>query len=137
MVPTRIRVLDRMPLNANGKVDRRALARKALGDAPGRGPREVVAARNDVERVLCEEYGHVLGLEVGIMDDFFDLGGHSLMAAKLVARVNSRLNLQTSVKNLFENPVVSDYATKIQFSLENGELATVRDSAPFELLLDI
>ncbi|KAJ5413867.1 non-ribosomal peptide synthetase [Penicillium cosmopolitanum] len=112
MVPSRIRVLDRMPLNANGKVDRRVLATKALGDVAGPGPREVVAARNDVERALCEEFGHVLGLEVGITDNFFTLGGHSLMATRVVSRINQRLNVTITVREVFDAPLIADLAER-------------------------
>jgi acyl-coenzyme A synthetase/AMP-(fatty) acid ligase len=86
MVPARIMVLDQMPLNANGKVDRKELDRRAQ-TAPRR---EVAAARvaprNEVEATLCEEFADVLGAEVGITDNFFDLGGHSLLATKLAQR---------------------------------------------------
>ncbi|KAJ5413870.1 nonribosomal peptide synthetase TES [Penicillium cosmopolitanum] len=117
MVPTRFQILDRMPLNVNGKVDRRALATRALGDVAGLGPREVVAARNDVERALCEEFGHVLGLEVGIRDNFFALGGHSLMATRVVSRINRRLHVTITVRDVFDAPRVADLAERVAHAL--------------------
>ncbi len=73
MVPARIVVLDQMPLNASGKVDRSALGRLALGAATDRGPRTVEAPRNEIEVVLCDEFAVVLGVEVGITDSFSTL----------------------------------------------------------------
>ncbi len=98
MIPARITVLDKMPLNPNGKVDRRALAALSLGPELARGPRAIVPPRNSTERALCEEFTHVLGVEVGITDNFFDLGGHSLMATRLASRINQRLNTLITVR---------------------------------------
>ncbi len=113
MIPARITVLDKMPLNLNGKVDRRALATLALGPATALGPRTIVPPRNSTERALCEEFTHVLGLEVGITDNFFDLGGHSLMATRLASRINRRLNTSITVREVFACPAVADLAEKV------------------------
>ncbi|KAJ5413871.1 AMP-binding enzyme (aureobasidin A1 biosynthesis complex) [Penicillium cosmopolitanum] len=117
MVPTRFQILDRMPLNANGKVDRAALTTRALGDMARRGPREIVAARNDVERAMCEEFGHVLGLEVGITDNFFALGGHSLIATRVMSRINRRLHVKVTVRDVFDAPRVADLAERVAHAL--------------------
>jgi hypothetical protein len=139
MVPARIMVLDQMPLNANGKVDRKELDRRAQ-TAPRR---EVAAARvaprNEVEATLCEEFADVLGVEVGITDNFFDLGGHSLLATKLAARISRRLLVRVSVKDVFNQPMPVDLASKISsdkfqgHTAGNGVLPT-EDSTPFQLL---
>jgi amino acid adenylation domain-containing protein len=101
MIPTRINVLDNMPLTSNGKVDRRALAKVAQGST-GPGPRAIIPPKNDEQRALCDEFAHVLGLEVGITDNFFDLGGHSLMATRLLSRINTRLNWKMSLRDLYQ-----------------------------------
>ena len=75
---------------------------------------ERVGPRNEVEAVLCEEFADVLGVEVGITDNFFDLGGHSLMATKLAARIGRRLDARVSVKDVFDHPVLADLAAAIR-----------------------
>ncbi len=100
MVPTAIMVLGRLPLNANGKLDRRALPAPeyaAGGGAPA-SPRE---------QALCELFAQVLGLDrVGVEDSFFDLGGHSLLAAVLVARLAERLGVKVSLRTFMSNSSV-------------------------------
>ncbi|KAK3314236.1 hypothetical protein B0H66DRAFT_630727 [Apodospora peruviana] len=111
MVPGRIMVLDQMPLNANGKVDRKELARMAQIAPKSKIVLSVrVAPRNEVEAVLCEEFAAVFGVEIGITDNFFDQGGHSLMATKLAARLSRRLDICISVKDIFDQPVLGDFA---------------------------
>jgi Phosphopantetheine attachment site. len=68
-------------------------------------PSSRVAPRNNVERAICEEFANVLGVEVGITDNFFDLGGHSLMATRVVSRINRREKTRATVRDIFECPV--------------------------------
>ena len=101
MVPAAVMVLDALPLNANGKLDRRALP------APDvcRGRRRAPASPR--EQALCELFAQVLGLDrVGVEDSFFDLGGHSLLAAVLVARLADRLGVKVSLKTFMSNSSV-------------------------------
>jgi amino acid adenylation domain-containing protein len=105
MVPSVIHILDRMPINANGKVDRQVLTENSYMLAHGRKTSTLhVPPRNDVERIICEEFGSMLGTDVGITDSFFDLGGHSLLAAGLVFRLNKRLTHKTWVYDLMQSP---------------------------------
>ncbi|GAB1208359.1 hypothetical protein APSETT445_007107 [Aspergillus pseudonomiae] len=104
MVPSVIRVLDKMPINDNGKVDRRALTKSAHIVKANRSSAARMLPRNDVERALCEEFTSVLGEEVGITDSFYDLGGHSLQAARLVSRINRRLMCRLYVFDLLNSP---------------------------------
>ncbi|EHK98676.1 putative Enniatin synthase [Glarea lozoyensis 74030] len=117
MIPARIIVLDQMPLNINGKIDRKELERRAKGEnsLEDKPTSLHVAPRNDIEVILCEEYADVLGItKVGITGNFFDLGGHSLMATKLAARLSQRLSTRVSVKEVFDKPMVGDLAATIR-----------------------
>jgi hypothetical protein len=90
MVPAGFVSLAAIPLNPNGKVDRRALAEK---DVKITSSREYVAPGDDTERQLVEIWAQVLKLtpeKIGINDNFFELGGHSLLATQLTAKIRSR-----------------------------------------------
>ncbi|KAM0308957.1 hypothetical protein ACHAPQ_012614, partial [Fusarium lateritium] len=114
MVPPNIVVLDKMPLNTNGKIDRKELARRARTL-----PKQQTAAPvpdfpiSDIEITLCEEATEVFGMKVDISDHFFQLGGHSLLATKLISRIDHRLHVRVTVKDVFDNPVFADLAVII------------------------
>nr|AEG64696.1 LpmB [Streptomyces viridochromogenes] len=110
MVPSAVVLLDALPLTANGKLDRRALApaRGGAGEGgTGQGP------RTEREKLLCGLFAEVLGLggvdAVGIDDGFFDLGGDSIMSIQLVGRAR-RAGLELSVRDIFEHRTVAALA---------------------------
>ncbi|UUE11317.1 amino acid adenylation domain-containing protein [Dickeya zeae] len=109
MVPSRIVALAQFPLNANGKVDRKALPAVEFSDtAVYRAP------RNTREAVLCELYAELLQQpQIGIDDDFFAMGGHSILATGLIARIRGRLGIELPVRLLFENPTVEKLAKQL------------------------
>jgi amino acid adenylation domain-containing protein len=101
MVPSAITVLGRLPLNANGKLDRQALPAPEYAVGGGGTP------ATPREQALCEVFAQVLGLEqVGVEDNFFDIGGHSLLAAVLVARLADRLGAKISLRTFMSNSSV-------------------------------
>ncbi|MGK4003932.1 amino acid adenylation domain-containing protein [Sorangium sp. So ce1036] len=106
MHPSDVVLLRALPLTANGKVDRRALPSPAA-----RRRREHVAPRTPVEEALAAIWADVLGRpQVGVEDDFFDLGGHSLMAIPLMHRIQQALGGSLSLMAIFEAPTVAGLA---------------------------
>jgi acyl carrier protein len=111
MVPSYFEWVETIPLTANGKIDRKALPRPGGG---GSGPREVTAPRDATERILHGLWQEVLGVTtIGIHDNFFDLGGQSLKAVRLRAKIESTLNVSVSLRDLFARPTIAELALAI------------------------
>lgn len=109
MLPAVISVLDALPLNANGKVDRNALP--AADQAPERA---YVAPQGELETMLAELWSAQLGGQrVGRHDNFFELGGHSLMAVQLSAALASRHACEVPVRTFFEAPTLDAFASRL------------------------
>src|SRR5262249_54471837 len=117
MVPAAVVVIEALPLTVNGKLDTRALpAPDYIDGARYRAPASAV------EEILAGIYAQVLGLErVGVDDSFFELGGDSLSAMRLIAAVNTGLDAGLSVRAVFEAPTVAQLAPRI--GAEGGGLA--------------
>ncbi|EHA25438.1 non-ribosomal peptide synthetase [Aspergillus niger ATCC 1015] len=115
MVPAMIRILDDMPTNHSGKIDRRALSDIAATITPRQVPVDMPCVRpsNKFEVVVCEEFGYVLGCEVGVTENFFDLGGHSLMATRAISKIVQRTQCAITVRDLFDCPTPGALASRI------------------------
>ncbi len=108
MVPAITMVLDHFPLTPNGKLDRKALPAPEAVERPYRAP------RSRQEEILAEIFAEVLGMErVGIDDDFFALGGQSLLATRLMARVRAVLDAEFAITSIFDSPTVAGLVTKL------------------------
>ncbi len=112
MVPALLITLDALPLNPNGKVDRRRLP--APETAPCSAPGRFVAPRDRLEESLAKLWGELLGVErVGVFDDFFELGGHSLLATQVVSRIHKLYAVELSLHRFFTDPTVDGLARAV------------------------
>jgi len=126
MVPAVFVLLNALPLTPNGKVDRRALP------DPGQLHLEpevaYVAPRSEVERTIVSAWQEVLQIEkVGVNDNFFDLGGHSLLLIQLQSKLQEVLNRDVSLIEMFKYPTISSLAT--YFSQEQREQISSQPSS--------
>ncbi|MDQ4025597.1 MAG: phosphopantetheine-binding protein, partial [Actinomycetota bacterium] len=112
MVPSDFVVLDALPLNPNGKIDRRALPPPDLSGSPGAG--DHVAPRTETERKLAVIYETLLGRRPGVHDGFFELGGHSLLATQLVSRVRDEFSVEIELRAVFEAPTIARLAPIVE-----------------------
>ena len=108
MIPAAVVALAELPLTTGGKVDRSALPEPA---EPGAGARRGGAPRTPIERAIVETWQAVLGLpEVGLDDNFFDLGGHSLLLVETQQRLQSELGVSLPMTTFFRYPTVQALA---------------------------
>jgi acyl carrier protein len=112
MVPAAFVALDALPLNASGKVDRRALPgpeRTRTDDVAW------VAPRTPAEETVAAAWQEVLGLDrVGATDNFFDLGGHSLLLPQVLHRLRTAFQVEIPLRALFDEPTVEGLALAVE-----------------------
>ncbi len=131
MIPAAWVTLDALPINASGKVDRRALPAPGL-DRPDLAA-GYLAPRDAVEEGLAAIWGRLLGVErVGVRDNFFELGGHSLLAHRVQTAVRESFGVEIELRAIFERPTVEELAVTIAqargASADEGELAGMLES---------
>ncbi|HEU5383383.1 MAG TPA: condensation domain-containing protein, partial [Ktedonobacteraceae bacterium] len=115
MIPSVFMHLESLPLTSSGKVDRKALPE------PGKGFswQEYVAPRTLLEEQLARIWAKVLGLErVGVMDNFFEIGGHSLKATQIMSRARQIVGVTVPLRSLFEDPTIAGLACALEQALE-------------------
>ena len=125
-VPRRIVFLDKIPLGPTGKPQRIGLAAK-LGIEAERT--EYLAPSTSHERTLAGIWNQLLGLEVGIKDNFFDLGGHSLTASQVISRVRRDFRVNLTHAEIFDHPTIQELAAHIETLLERGGPADLAASS--------
>ena len=126
MVPAAVVAIEALPLTPNGKLDTRALPAPEYADAD-----HYRAPENAIEEILAGIYAQVLELEphdvVGIDDSFFDLGGDSLSAMRVVAAINTALDTTLSVRSLFHAPTVRSLSQQLAVFAVSAFLAAGED----------
>ncbi|OZE93715.1 non-ribosomal peptide synthetase [Rhodococcus sp. 15-2388-1-1a] len=121
MVPATVMVLAEFPLNTSGKLDRKALPEPVFE------VREFRAPATPVEEIVAEIYAELLGVQrVGSDDDFFDLGGNSLIATRVAARVSAALGKKVGVRDLFEASTVSALAARAESRIDDANGVPLR-----------
>ncbi|MGW6695737.1 amino acid adenylation domain-containing protein, partial [Rhodococcus sp. NPDC054953] len=133
MVPSAVVVLDAFPLNASGKLDRKALP------APVFEARVFRAPSTPVEEIVASVFGEVLGApRVGADDDFFELGGNSLVAMQVAARLGAALDARVAVRELFESSTVAGLAARVESQAgAGGRVALVACPRPERVPLSL
>jgi acyl-coenzyme A synthetase/AMP-(fatty) acid ligase/acyl carrier protein len=131
MIPSNFLFLDSLPLT-NGKLDRRALPKP-----DNRRPNlkaQFVAPRSEVEKKLADIWSVVLVIDpIGVEDNFFDLGGHSLTASQVITRVLTHFRLDLSIKALFDSPTVAEMAAII----EQNQAKRANDAELAQMLCEV
>ncbi|MEG4408868.1 phosphopantetheine-binding protein [Microcoleus sp. MON2_D5] len=144
MVPSHFVVLKELPLTPNGKLDRQALPspRQITNELSNSNIETVtdivynsdvlelerefelmpfVPPRTPIEEVLVRIWAEILGLErVGIHDNFLECGGHSLLAAQVISRIRNTLEIELSLRSLFEAPTIAELAQQIETELQTN-----------------
>jgi amino acid adenylation domain-containing protein len=124
MVPGKWLILERLPLTANGKIDRNALPK--LDNRRPDLSTPYLAPCTRLEKRLAELWSEVLAVEsIGVHDNFLELGGHSLLATRIVSRIGPALQLEVPLRALFDHPTVAQLAEK----LDAGRFREAQDSS--------
>jgi len=137
MVPSFFVPLEKIPLTFNGKVDR-----TALPEPTGTRGRKFIPPRNNLERALVDIWSQVLGIQkntIGIEDNFFECGGHSLKAARLLGYIHKKLEVEIPLSQLFKTPTIQQLSSYINLSqkiylspIESVEEKEYYELAPFQ-----
>ncbi|MFE4749735.1 amino acid adenylation domain-containing protein [Streptomyces mirabilis] len=121
MVPGSFTELERIPLNPNGKVDRRALPEPVAAEPPRRA-----RPANPVEERLLDIWRDACGIEAGLDDNFFHAGGNSILAIRLIAAIQTDFEITLPVRAVFEGPTVAELAQTIEDRIR-AEIAEMSD----------
>ncbi|AZE62385.1 non-ribosomal peptide synthetase [Pseudomonas synxantha] len=134
MVPLHWLWLERLPLNANGKLDRKALPALEIGQLHSQ---DYLAPRNELETTLAGIWAEVLKVErVGVQDNFFELGGHSLLATQIASRVQKTLQRDVPLRAMFECSTVAELAEYIE-GLAGNEISAEKVERLSDLMAEL
>lgn len=132
LIPSALAQLDVMPLTPNGKIYRKGLP--VVEQIKGEGERIPEPPRNRVEEALSWMWAEILGVEeVGIHDDFFEIGGHSILASQLVSRLRETFQVELSLRTFFDAPTIA----KLAGIIIGDEEQAMKVERIAELLMDV
>lgn len=120
MLPSGIFLMSTLPVNQNGKIDRKALPIEKIEEQL---ERQYVAPISEMEESLARMWCQVLKIErVGRTDHFFELGGHSLMATQVVSNISKKFRIELPIQDIFASPVLADLAIKVESACQSGRV---------------
>ena len=125
MIPSSFILLEALPLNANGKVDRHALP-APMQTRPIQSI-AYLAPRDPVEEIVASIWTDVLGIEqIGVQDNFFEIGGHSLLATQVISRMSNAFQVTIPLKTIFEASTVEELAQAlVQYEKQPGQTMAI------------
>jgi amino acid adenylation domain-containing protein/thioester reductase-like protein len=125
MVPSAWMMLERMPLTPNGKVDRKALP--APGKDRSQLTSEYVAPRTNMEKLLHDQWVEILKIDrIGLHDNFFEIGGQSILATQLIFKLREELQLEIPLRVLFDTPTIAGMALTVETISQIGIVAATK-----------
>ncbi len=132
MLPSYYKILEKIPLTPNGKVDKNKLLELEVVEA---NIIDYIAPETDLEKKLGAIWQEILGIQkVGLTDNFFELGGHSLKAIKLISTIHEKLNIRIQLNQLFSHPTLKEQSKLLSSSKKenhtNIKKAIISDSYP-------
>ena len=134
MIPSSLIWLDALPMNQNGKLDAKALVASDASDQPVAGASAAnVAPRNAIEKSVAQIWGHVLGrVPASVLDDFFTVGGHSLLALRLLGDIHTQIGVAVPTQRLFETPTIEGIAQFISERMPAAAMSASSSLVPIQ-----
>ena len=119
MMPMTFNVLDELPVTSTGKIDRNALSSLMTGHQQPRRP--FVKPQTNMEKLLGEIWQDIFSIEeIGIDDNFFEIGGHSILATQMLTRLKSALDLEIPIYMAFDFPSIRELAKELEARLPHS-----------------
>ncbi|WP_372371491.1 amino acid adenylation domain-containing protein [Candidatus Uabimicrobium sp. HlEnr_7] len=116
MIPAHFVIMEKFPLNPNGKIDRKALLVQDILTAE----KKYIAPRNEIEKRLVKIWEDVLDIDkIGINDNFFEVGGHSLTAVEIISKIREIFEIELPLKELFEKQTIKELVFGIQYDAKH------------------
>ncbi len=132
MVPTALSVLENIPLTPNGKVDRKALSGADYTPSERQSAQDLVLPQTLLEMQLLQIWQRILGSRnIGVRDNFFEIGGHSLLAVSIINEINELLDVNLTIPTFFLNPSIQGIARTLEEEKNLNAVPTLVPIAPF------
>lgn len=126
MMPRRFLQVEKVPRTADGQVDRRVLIRTLQAEEASEAVPEYVVPRNEIEKQLAEIWARTFAIpQISIHDNFFRLGGNSLIAMQVMAHINSAFHVELPLRRLFEAPTIAQLATVVEQLIAAGQTENI------------